>query len=210
MTISDYADLQDAIYKWLLRENSDLVVTTAQVKRFISLCEAELNRELKIRSLQDSSDLVTVEDQDFITLPSGFKRMISFGFVGQPQNIEFVGTLNEMRTRYGKDKARPEAFLIAGNRIKFNCPADAAHDMSIDYYKKITALSDANTTNDILTDYPDAYLYGALKQAQLQIGNEKKLIAYGTSFTGIVERIINEDQYSKLPTGARIQPRRVI
>jgi hypothetical protein len=42
---------------------------------------------------------------------------------------------------------------------------DNAYTVSIVYQGRIAALSDSNTTNDILTFFPDVYLYGALANA---------------------------------------------
>ena len=49
-----------------------------------------------------------------------------------------------------------------GNEIEFDKSPDTSYNGEIVFYKAETALSDSNTSNNILTADPAAYLYGAL------------------------------------------------
>jgi hypothetical protein len=51
------------------------------------------------------------------------------------------------------------------------------------YYAKIPPLSSTNVTNWLLTDHPDAYLYGALMQAAIKYQDSQAATGYGTLFT---------------------------
>jgi len=206
MTISTYAELQDQVYKFLLRDSSDLVITTAQVQTFIQLCEAELNRELKIRILQDSATVSTVADQAYASLPTDFREVIDFKFSDSPVGIKWV-TPEEYRLKYTGLSGRPEAYTIIGTRIYFGPTPAAIHTLNLDYYKKIPALTDSNTTNVILTDHPDVYLYGALKHAGIQITDAEKLQNVNSNYVSIVERIKENDKFEKVPVGARMRPK---
>ena len=53
-------------------------------------------------------------------------------------------------------------YSIIGNQIQFDRTPDAEYTLEIQYYKKATALSSVNLTNEILTNHPSIYLFGAL------------------------------------------------
>jgi len=60
------------------------------------------------------------------------------------------------------------------------------------YYKKETALSDSNTTNDILTNYPDVYLYGSLWALWKWAMDDIKSAGYYTMFQNAIKGANNE------------------
>jgi len=57
---------------------------------------------------------------------------------------------------------RPNFFTIVGNEIQLDRVPDSEYTLEIQYYRKATPLSDSNQTNDILTNHPSIYLFGAL------------------------------------------------
>jgi hypothetical protein len=208
-TVDSYAELQDSIYSWLLRAATDLVVTTDQVKRYIYLCETELNRELDVRILQESYDLTTVADQAWLDLPADFERIDALYFNSVPVDIESK-TKRQLSDDYGTQTGRPRAYAIYGSKLWFGPVPDGAYDLTLDYYTKISKLSDTNTVNVIFDDYPDLYLYGSLKQAQMQIGDATKGQMWGQNYNAIIDRIKLANLKAKLPHKVRMRPRNSI
>ena len=45
----------------------------------------------------------------------------------------------------------------------------------VDFYKTLTPLSESNTTNSILTNYPELYLYGALAESSPFLMQDERL-----------------------------------
>jgi hypothetical protein len=75
------------------------------------------------------------------------------------------------------------------------------------YYKYFTGLSDSNTTNDMLTYHPDAYLYAVLLEAEPYLQNDKRVQlwvgAYELAKKGIIDS--NErDRHSGVAPTTRI------
>lgn len=210
MAISTVSDLRDAIRNFSLRGTSDLVMTAAQINNYISLCEAELSRELKIRLLEDTEQYSISAGDTFIDLPDDYVSVESFEHDTDPYDLVFCATRKDMKTRFPSSPGRPQAYVIIGKKIFFNCESAGDYDLTLDYYKKLTALTDSATTNDILETYPDLYLYGSLKQSQLQIGDEKRLTMWGTQYQVVLDRVKDDDRVSRIPAGSQIQPRRKI
>ena len=59
---------------------------------------------------------------------------------------------------------------------------DSATTLQINYYKKLTALSDTNTTNDILTNYPELYLYASLAESSPFLMQDERLQVWAGLF----------------------------
>ena len=55
----------------------------------------------------------------------------------------------------------PSNYTIT-DQIEYDTIPDAAYVTNIVHYAKLTALSASNTTNDILTNHSNIYLYGSL------------------------------------------------
>lgn len=208
-TIGTYAQIQSAIYAWLLRASTDLVVTAAQVQNYIFLCEAELNRELEVRELQATGTLTTTADVSYVALPSDFNRIDNLSFTSAPYTIEGK-TKQKLIEDHGVTTGRPVAYAVYGSRMYFGKIPDAVYTFSLDYFTDIPALTDSNTTNSILTAYPDLYLYGALRQAQLQIGDATKGQTWGSNYSTIIDRVNLSDIRSKMPRKLRMRPRNPI
>lgn len=204
--IHNYDSLKTAIYNWLLREVTDIVVTPDQVDNYISLCESELNRELKIRDLQEAQSLTALAGDDYVTLPNNYQSICAIQFDTAPYDIKPMSSRADMNAQFTNDTSRPKAFFIFGDKIIFNCVCDGDYTLDLDYYKSIPAISSLNQTNNILTKYPDLYLYGALKQAHLHAKDNEKLTNVGTVYSNAIDRIIAADKVSKLTSGARIRP----
>lgn len=207
MSITSYAELKSSIYTWLIRNTSDLVVTDDVVANYISLAEAEINRTLKVRVLEETYDFATVAAQKYVDLPADFGGIEALYFQSSPYGIAFEPSRQNLTELYPQGSGRPEAFTILGDRIYFNCPADAEHDMTLDYYKKAAALSDTTTTNEVLQSFPDLYLYGAQKHAGAHIKDPDVLSSAQSFFMSIIDQANAEHRDSKFMSGMRMRPR---
>jgi hypothetical protein len=72
-------------------------------------------------------------------------------------------------------QVRPSFFTIIGTEINLGVTPDSAKTLEIAFFKKLTALSDSNLTNTILTNYPDLYLYGALAESAPFLMQDERL-----------------------------------
>ena len=208
MTIATYAQLQSAISAWLLRESTDLVVTAGKVQEYITLCETELNRELKVRELEEDAAVVTVASTAYAALPTDFARVSDFYHDDAPYEINWIPTKGEIKRKWGTASGRPTDYTIWGANLYFGKLPDAVYNLTLDYYKTITPLSDSATTNEIFPKYADLYLYGSLRQACMHIKNQAFGEMVGTNYAGIIERIKDANIASKLASTARAVTRK--
>ena len=71
MSISTYAELSAAVANWTHR--ADL---TSHIADFITLGETAINRELRLRSMENVATVNTSTSDRFATLPTGFAEII--------------------------------------------------------------------------------------------------------------------------------------
>jgi hypothetical protein len=78
--------------------------------------------------------------------------------------------------------------------------------MELVYYQEIPALSDSQTTNWLLTDAPDAYVYGALTQAAPFLGEDERLPTWAQLYTSAIQGLnSSSDRAKQSSAGMRIQ-----
>ena len=145
--IHNYDSLKTEIYNWLLREVTDIVVTPDQIDNYISLCESELNRELKVRDLQETQSLTALAGDDYVTLPNNYQSMCAIQFNTSPYDIEPMSSRANMKAQFTSEPSRPKAFFILGDKIIFNCSCDGDYTLELDYYKSIPAISSVKYLN---------------------------------------------------------------
>jgi len=190
MAIGTFAQLKTAAANWL--DRSDL---TDRIPEFIALAEARFNRELRIRDMETVSTAIsTVAGTREYSLPTGFVQMKEFHLSTDPLTpLAYITP--EMMTRLwaGSATAKPQVFTIIADNVRLGPAPDAVYTTSMLYYKTFTALSDSATTNEMLTNNPDVYLYGTLLEAEPFIMNDQRIQVWLGAFDRAVASIQNQD-----------------
>ncbi len=76
---------------------------------------------------------------------------------------------------------RPRFFTVT-DQIEFDTIPDEAYTVEFQYIAEFTALSSSNTTNPVLANDPNVYLFGALKQAFIWSVDKEQAAQYHTLF----------------------------
>ncbi len=190
MAISNYSELKAAIADWLNR--SDLTDT---IPDFIALAETRHKRDFKIRRMETRVTASTVADSEFYSLPDNYVAMRNIQLNTDPKTpLEYLTPEQMDRIYAGSATGKPKAFSIIGNNIQLRPIPDSAYEIEILYFKHFTALSDSNTTNDMLTHHPDAYLYGALVEAEPYLQNDKRIQVWSAYYDRTKNDIISSNE----------------
>jgi hypothetical protein len=186
-TITNYATLQSAIADYLNR--ADL---TAQIQTFIQFAEADLNTRLRSREMIVNA--TATSDGQFVALPSDWLEAINMMIVGGQSPLRYI-TPDEADTIIKAQTFTSTRFYSMTTGIIELVPP-AVDDITIDmvYYGKIPALSDANTTNWLLTKAPDVYLYGALTHAAPFLMDDQRMGVFSQIYLARVQSLQDESQ----------------
>jgi len=157
MSITTFDGLKASIANWLNR--NDL---TAEILDFIELAENRMSHEVRLPTIERSA-VVTVDTGGATSIPADFLEAKYAFFNGAP--LERISTT--MLYSQPAKSGTPTAFARVGSKLQFYpTPTITATDvLTITYYYQVDALSDANSTNPLLSTAPELYLYAALVEA---------------------------------------------
>ncbi len=158
MAIATYTDLKSTIVTFF-KNRSDIATNAGTL---ISLSEAFFNVELRCREMEYVDTLTPVSN--VCTLPTDYleyKRVVEVASIRR--KLEYI-------TEDAVDDIYPTRtsglschFTIVGNEL--TALPLSANDIELTYYRQIPALSDSNTTNWLLTRFPNLYLHSCLMYA---------------------------------------------
>lgn len=193
MTIASYSDLQTSVANYLNR--SDL---TSIIPDLITLAEAQLNADLVARDMETRTNLSTVAGNAYVTLPTDMLEMNRLLVTStDPNRVLGYRSADELSTEYPTGYVGiPAVFTIIGSQIQLAPIPDGVYTLEITYQQKLPALSVSNTTNWLLTQWPNAYLYGALCAAQPFLMNDERLPVFQALYKQAVDGINGINWYS--------------
>jgi len=189
MAIGTYAELQTAVANWLDRDD-----LSDRIPEFIALAEARMNRVLRIRLMEAKYTASTVAAQRNYAVPTGYIQMRNFQINTSPITpLQYVTPEIYDRLWGGSTDGTPQFYTIVSNEIQLGPLPASILTMEMLFYKKITALSGSNTTEAMLTDNPDVYLYGSLMEAEPFIMNDQRVGLWAQGFQQAVADLQEQD-----------------
>lgn len=197
MSISTYSELKTAVANFLAR--TDL---TDQIPNFIQLAEARLSRELETRDQEKRANATLTSGDEYIALPTDMREVREIKLNTNPNVVLEYKSPTALDTTYTGSTGRPSAYSIVGGELKIRPIPDDNYTAEIIYIGSLSALSDTNTTNVMLTRHPDAYLSGSLVEAYTYLMDEQRASTYDAKFSRSIEEIRKDEQRSHYGTGS--------
>jgi hypothetical protein len=171
VALSTRSDLEAALADWINRRDLG-----PRIPDFIRLTEAKIDRVLRRATVRGTMTI----DAEVNALPADCAELRSIRLSSSMPHRDFpitIGTvdmLGETRARWNGAAGRPERAAIVGNELIVAPAPDAAYTAEITYFEKLVPLSDATSTNAVLVDAPDVYLYGALAETELYLKHDER------------------------------------
>ena len=171
MAISTYSELQTAVANWLDRDD-----LTARIPEFIALAEARFNRVLRLRSMEAKYTANTVAAQRNLALPASYIQMRNFQVNTSPlTTLSYVTPEIYDRLWGGSTQGTPKFYTILANEVSLGPIPASVQEVEMLFYKKFDNLSASTTTNWLITNAPDIYLYGSMLEAEPFIMNDERV-----------------------------------
>ena len=193
MAITNYTELKSAVADFLNRDDLTSVIPT-----FISLAEAQMQRVIRHHKMMQRSEAEI--DTRYFALPSDWAETVRFHVIGDRTYRLELTSLDDMlqlRQANGNPTGIPTHFAHVGEQLEVYPTPSGTFDVELLYFKDIPALSDSNTTNWLLTDYPDVYLYGALMQSAPYLDDDQRMQVWSTLYGNAVQSINQESKKSR-------------
>lgn len=174
MALDNYANLKQAIERFSKRTDISDVIDD-----FITLCESRIDNRLRLRENETRATATMSTSDRFLALPDSFLQMRRLTVTTSPQfeiyykAPESMGIVNQI--------GRPRYFTVT-SQIEFDRVPDSAYTLEMSYYKTLTPLTSLNTTNNVLTNYPELYLYGSLAELSRWANDSEMIDRYDLIF----------------------------
>ena len=180
MAFTNYEELVKEVIDWSHR--SDLSI---KIPDFITLAENAMysneQEVLNVRSMETISTALTAGQ--YLSLPDDFESARSVRLTG-------LGSLKSQAPNQMPKQSTtgtPSFFTIIGNEIQFDRVPDSEYTIEIQYFRKAPSLSGSNLTNEILTNHPSIYLFGALTALFAYALDTEQQIKYNQMFISAIK-----------------------
>lgn len=187
MALTTYAELKSAAADWLNRTD----LTSAIDYDFLPLCEAELKRRVR-RTTKTGTIYVNaaaVSPPTDMAEPIAVRINSGSTYNDVPLKVCTPQMLGEVLARARGTQSRPTHVAYFNSKFQFAPEPDQSYDATVVYVMQFTALSGSNTTNAILTEAPDAYLYGILLQAAPYLEHDERIPVWQAKFDAAIEQL---------------------
>ena len=185
MALTTYAELQASIAGFLNRDD-----LTATIPTFIALAEAQIQRD--VRHWRMELRATTSISTQYTTLPDDWVETIRLTIstsTAEPLSLVSVQTIRDWRARDGDALGQPAFYAHVAGEIEVYPSPDSTYTGELHYIKKIPALSDSATSNWLLADSPDVYLYGALIQSAPYLADDARTAVWAAFYAAAVKRL---------------------
>jgi hypothetical protein len=188
MALANYADLQASVAAWAHR--TDLV---AIIPDFVTMAEARISRDLRIRKQITSSTLVTVANTQSVALPTDWLEFENVSVATSPSvQLTYVPVEHIDANFSSSYTDTPSCFTIEGDNILFAPTPDAAYNITAIYYARFPSLI-TNSTNWLMTNHPNIYLFACLIEVYSYLRNADAAQLYLQRYQSELAQLQNVD-----------------
>lgn len=193
MAITTYSELKTAIANWLNRDD-----LTSTIPDFIALAEAQMNRSVRHRKMVTRSDATL--DTPYFAVPGDWLQTIRFQLNTNPVTpLLFVTPEQALEESMVYSAGQqPLFYTTIGEQFQVVPTPDTSYDAELLYYAKIPALSDSNTTNWLLTESPDIYLYGSLVQSAPYLKEDERINVWAGLYQRLHDDMMQADERARI------------
>lgn len=207
MAISTYAELQTALTNWTQR--SDL---SSRNPEFIALAEAAFNRgfdpERPFRHFSQEasttlSATTTVGIGSGYSLPTDFQELRDVQTTTTPYvRLQYIAPEAGDQLYNTTTTGIPRFFTLQAGYLRVYPVPSSGYSVQITYYQTIPALTNSNTTNWLLTNHPDVYLFGALLHASVFFNDDVAVQRIAAGWQTAVNSLRSATQRTRFGGGA--------
>lgn len=194
MTIATYNDLKNAVTDELLKAGD--ATFSARLPRLIAQAERAIERDLRCKEMEQTAVLTLTAGNVTPTggMPSTMIEACAVELLTSPPAPIDAMERKAMVARFsGAPAGRPQAYNEWGGALTFAPTPDATYQVRLDFYARLTPLSDAAPTNAVFLRYWDLYLYAALLASAPGLADDARIRVwgelYGAALTSAMQQI---------------------
>ena len=197
MALTTYGELLTSLEGWLNRTD----LTATQTPDFIRLFESRANRLLRMPQMEATA--TNVGAVAAVALPTDYLQLRTVKIATKPlkgyspQEVLSVYATGTAAAGGGT----PTGYSVEGTTLILAPAPSASVTVEIDYFKSIPALTTTNTTNWLLTNYPDAYLAGTLAVAYAFLRDDNAAAQRKANWDEVLAEMTLDAERRRTPAG---------
>ena len=198
MSITNKGTLRTAVLAELVWDTS----LDTRVDEWTDRLTASLNRDLRVKDMLTTATGTLTAGTATLAQPSDFLSVESFYITTGGESImqTFVTPTALEQTVASDSSGQPTHIAVIGSNFKLKPIPDSAYNYTLLYYQNVPVLTTDTDTNWVLTNHPDAYLYGVLVFGGIYL-NDSRVQEWSTLFTRALQGIRGESDRAMLPPG---------
>jgi len=187
MAITNYSTLQTAVADFLNRDDLTSVIPT-----FIQLAEAQLNRDIRHWKMESRVTGQQSGGDQYMQIPADWLETIRLHLTGSGTSAVTMASRATIADTRAKNEntstALPYMYCHADGQFElYPTPSDDT-DFELLYYQQIPDLA-TNSTNWLLTEAPDVYLYGALLHSAPYLAEDARSATWAQMYGAAVQNV---------------------
>ena len=191
MAISTYSELQATIADFLMRQDLAAVIPS-----FITLAESGFNRRLRHWRMETIATAAFNEPTEY--LPSDWVETIRLELDGSGP-LRLISPQEMMKERANTwETGNPRFFTHTAGLIElWPAPTSSTGSGRLTYFAKVPPLSDSATSNWLLEEAPDLYLYGALVHSAPYLQEDGRVAIWGGIYADILNGLNEQSEKAR-------------
>lgn len=202
MALNNYANFKTAVIDFHGSNDIANFVDDA-----ISMAESSMygnsSYPLRLRAMESRQTASADTTSRFLELPTDFLEMRRLKITTGDEHYEIEQRTPESMSSV-TSSGRPKEFTVT-TQLEFDRVPDSAYTLEMQLYKKLTALDSTNTTNSILTNHPNIYLFGCLWAINLRAAEEEKANFYWGRFIDEIKGANKQDRKGRYGAAPRMK-----
>ena len=201
MALNTFTALKASIADFLNRDD-----LTAVIPDFISLAEAQINRDVRHWNMEARSDGQQSGGDEYMQYPADWVETIRLHLTGTGTSVVNPISRDAMADKREKNEdtsGTPMYYTHADGQFQLYPTPSVDTDFELLYYQKIPSLS-SNADNWLLLDSPDVYLYGALLHSAPYLAEDERVAIWAQMYSAAVARL-NEASESARYSGSGLR-----
>lgn len=170
-----------------------------------TLTTAGINRDCRFLDMQTSTTIDTSSNP--ADLPSDFQSVISAYIQASGENY-LLSSMTDQTARLEADSRIPRFYAIQDGKMLFAPEPDGTYTVSLQYIANLADLVDDTDTNDVMSRYPDLYLYQALTHASIWAKDRESEQSYGNAYAAAMRLAKRDDISRRMSQGITTRSRR--
>lgn len=187
MAINTFTTLKTAVADFLNRDD-----LTSAIENFIALSESQINRDIRHWKMETRSSGQQSAGDEYSQVPANWMETIRFHVTDNgtsPLNLISRAAMSDKRASNEDATGTPTHYTHADGQFQLYPTPSATTNTELLYYAKTTALSASNSSNWLLLEAPDVYLYGTLLHSAPYLGEDERIAVWAQMYSAAVQQL---------------------